>query len=112
MVRNSFRKGGAQYDKCRGSGRFQEPIPREKLRVSAKVASPGCILLQYKTDVANVVTVWLKRLSVTAMRECPTIGRVVEELEYRLAEEVVRPDFAAIVDEVDRYCAAKILEED
>ena len=43
--------------------------------------SPGFFLLQYKTDGANDVAVWLKRLSVVAMKECSRIGRVVEELE-------------------------------
>ena len=108
MLRNNYRKGGAQHDKGRGSARFQKPPPREELKVSAKVASPGCFLLQYKTDGANDVTVWLTRLSVVAMRECPTIGRIVEELEYRLPDEVERPDFAAIEDEDDRYIARQI----
>ena len=62
-------------------------------------------MLQYRTDGANDVTVWRKRLSVVANRECPTIGRIVDELEYRLPEEVVRPDFAAIEDEDDRFIA-------
>ena len=72
------------------------------------MASPGCFLLQYKTDGANDVTIWLKRLSVVAMRECQTFGRVVEELEYRLPKEVDRPDFAASVDEDDRYIARQM----
>ena len=69
----------------RGSGRIQKP-PREELKVSAKVGSPDCFLLQYKR----------KWLSVIVNRECPIIGRIVDELEYRLPEEVMRPDFAAI----------------
>ena len=62
------------------------------------MASPGCILLQYKTGAATDVTIWRKRFSVIANRECSTIGRVVDELEYRLPDEVVRHDFAAIED--------------
>ena len=42
---------------------------------------------------------------MVANRECPTIGSIVDELEYRLPEEVVRPDFAAILDEDDRFIA-------
>ena len=42
------------------------------------------------------------------MRECLTISRIIEELEYLLLEEVVRPDFYTIVDEEDRYIARKI----
>ena len=61
MLRNNFRKGGAQYDKGRGSGRDQKPQAKEDLKVSAKVASLGCFRLQYKTDGANDVSVWLKR---------------------------------------------------
>ena len=40
-----------------------------------------------------------------ANRECPTIGRIVDELEYRLPEEVERPDFADIKDEDDKIIA-------
>ena len=51
-------------------------------------------------------------LSVTANRECPTIGRIVDELEYRLSEEVVRSDFAATEDDDDydddRYIARQM----
>ena len=61
MLRNKFRKGGEQHDKGRGSARLQKSPPREELKISAKVASPGCFLLQYKTDGANDVTIWLKR---------------------------------------------------
>ena len=78
MLRNFFRNCGAQYKKVRGSAGFQKPIPREELKVSAKMASPGCFLLQYKTDGANDVTLCLKRLSVVAMKEYPTIGKLVE----------------------------------
>ena len=42
---------------------------------------------------------------MVAKRECRTIGRIVDELEYRLPEEVVRPNFAAIQDEYDRIIA-------
>ena len=103
MLRNNFRKGGAQHDKGHCSARFQKPPPREMLKVSAKVTSPGCLLLHYKMDDANDVTVWLKRLSVVAMKECATIDRVVEELEYCLPEEVGRHDIAAIEDKDDQY---------
>ena len=58
--------------------------------------SPGCFLLQYKRDGVNDVI-----LGVVAMRECPTIVRKVEELEYRLPEDAERPNFAAIEDEGD-----------
>ena len=84
MLHNNFRKGGAQHDKGRGSARFQKPPQREELKVSAKMASPGCLILQYKTDGAHDVTVWLKRLSVVAMRECPAIGRLVEGIGVSL----------------------------
>ena len=77
---------------------------------NAKMASPGCFLLQYKTDDANDVSVQLKRLNVIAMRVCPTVGSIVEELEYCLPEEVGRPDFAAIVDEHDRYIARQMYQ--
>ena len=89
------------------SGRFQK-AQGEDQKVSTKVSSPGCFLLQYRTDGANDVTIWRKRLSVVANRECPTIGRVIDELEYRLPEEVERPDFAAIKDEDDKFIARSI----
>ena len=57
---------------------------------------------------ANDVTDWLKRISVVVIRECYTIGRVVEELKYRLPEEVVRPNFAAIEDDDDKHIARQI----
>ena len=107
MLRNNIRRGRAKDTNGRGPARTQRP-PREELKASAKVASPGCFLLQYKTDGANDVTVWLKRFSVVANRACPTIGRIVDELAYRLPEEVVRPDFAAIEDEDDRYIARQV----
>jgi len=91
MSRSDFRNGGCQDMNGRGaSGRFQK-AQGEDQKVSAKVSSPGCFLLQYRTDGANDVTIWRKRLSVVANRECPTIGRVIDELEYRLPEEVERP---------------------
>ena len=86
-----------------------KPPPRAELKSSSKVACPVCFLLRYKTDGANDATIWLKRLSMVAMRECPTIGTIVEEeLEYHLPEEVKRLEFAAIVDDDDRYIARKI----
>ena len=69
------------------------------------VSSRDCLPLQYRTDGANDVTVLRKRLSVVANRECPTIGRIVKELEYSLPEVVERADFAAIVDEDGRIIA-------
>ena len=42
------------------------------------------------------------------MKECSTIGKLVEQLEYRLPEEVERPNFAAIADEDVRYIARQI----
>ena len=45
---------------------------------------------------------------MVANRECPTIGRIVDDFEYRIPEEVVRPDFAAIDDEDDRYIASSM----
>ena len=108
MLRGNFKRDGVKTERGRGStGRFQR-APREELKVSAKVASPGCFLLQYRTDGANDVTVWRKRLSVVANRECPTIGRMVDELGYRLPEAVVRPNFAAILDEDDRFIARQM----
>ena len=104
MLRVTFKRVGVKAERCRGSWECQR-APREELKVSAKVASPGCFLLQYRTDGANDVTVWRKRLSVVANRECPTIGRMVDELGYRLPEAVVRPNFAAILDEDDRFIA-------
>ena len=35
----------------------------------------------------------------------PTIGRIVDELEFKLPEEIERPDFAATVDGDDRFIA-------
>jgi hypothetical protein len=75
------RRGGPQNARGRGASGRQQRAPREELKVSAKVASPGCFLLQYRTDGTNDVTIWRKRLSVVANRECPTIGRIVDELE-------------------------------
>ena len=108
MFFNKVRKCGALYDQGRGAGRGQKPPLRERMRVSAKFPSPGGITLQHKTDGANDVTVWLKGLSMVAMKECLTIGRIVEELEYRLAEDVVQPNFATIEDDADRYIASQI----
>ena len=49
---------------------------------------------------------YLNMISILATnRECPTIGRIGDKLEYRLPEEVVRPDFAAILDEDNRFIA-------
>ena len=45
---------------------------------------------------------------MVANRECPTVGRIVDELGYRLPEVVVRPDFAAILDEDDRFIAMQM----
>ena len=42
---------------------------------------------------------------MVANSKCPTIGRIVDELEYRLPEEVIRPDFVAIEDEDHRFFA-------
>ena len=67
------------------SGRIQIP-PREMQKVFAKVASTGCFLLQYKTDGATDVTIGGKRFSFIANRECPTIARIVDELEHRLSD--------------------------
>ena len=53
----------------------------------------------------NDGTVWLKSLSVVSLKECLTNGRIVDELEHRLPEEVARSDFAAIVDNDDIYIA-------
>ena len=72
MSRSNFKRGGVQDGRGRGSGRFQRPA-REENKISAKVASPGCFLLQYRTDGANDVTIWRKRLSVVANRECLTL---------------------------------------
>ena len=44
-----------------------------------------------------------------ANRECPTTGRIVDELEYSLPEEVTRPNFAAIDDEFDRSIARSMV---
>ena len=41
---------------------------------------------------------------MVANEECSTIGETVDELEYRLPEEV-RPDFAIIANEDDRFIA-------
>ena len=86
---------------------------KEEARATNKVASPGSFLLQFRTDgaattTAHDVTLWRKRISVLALKECPNIGRCVEELTYREPEEVVRPDFAAITDEDDRYVARQM----
>ena len=43
-----------------------------------------------------------------ANRKCPTIARCINELEYRFPEEVVRPNFAAIVDEDARFIAREM----
>ena len=51
------------------------------------------------------MTVLSKRLSVVVTRECPRIGRIVNELGYRLPEENVRPHFAAIEDDDYRFIA-------
>ena len=40
-------------------------------------------------------------------RELLTIGRIVDNLEYRLLEEIERPDFAAIEEENDILIARK-----
>ena len=45
---------------------------------------------------------------MAAMGDCPIIGRLVEELEYRLPEEVVMPHFAAIKDDDDKYIVRQI----
>ena len=71
-------------------------------------ASPGCFLYQNNTDGATYVTIQRKRFIVIANRKCPTIGRIVDELEYRLPEEVARLDFVAIEDDDDRYIARQV----
>ena len=50
----------------------------------------------------------MKRLSIVANRECPTIGRIIDELEYRLPEEVDKPDFSSFFDEDDKIIARTI----
>ena len=92
MLSNNFKKACAQHDEERGSGRFQQPPPKQEMKVSVKVASPGRFSLQNKIDGAKDVTIWSMRSSVVAMRECLTNGRIVEEFEYRLHEEVERSD--------------------
>ena len=52
--------------------------------------------------MANDVTTQGKRL------KCPKIGRIVDQLEYRLPVEATRPGFATIEDEDDRYIASKM----
>ena len=104
MLRSSIRRSGVQIGRGRSSERFQR-APREELKASAKVASPSCFLLRYLIDGASDVTVWRKRLSVVANRECPTIGRILYELDYRLPKEISRPDFAAIENEDNRFIA-------
>ena len=85
----------------------------EEAKATSKVASPGSFLLQFRTDgaattTAHDVTLWRKRISVLALRECPNIGRCVEELAYREPEPVARPNFAAIEDEDDKYVARQM----
>ena len=92
---NSNRRGGPQNARGRGAAARFHRSPREELKVSAKVASAGCFLLQYRTDGANDVTTWLKKLSIVAYRDYPTIGGIIDELEYRLPEEI---DFASFFD--------------
>ena len=101
---NSNRRGGPQNARGRGAAAWFQRSPREELKASAKVASAGCFLLQYRTDV----TTWLKGLSIVANRKCPIIGRIVDELEYRLPEEVERSDSAVIEDEDDKIIARSI----
>ena len=88
-------------------------VVKEEAKAAAKVASPGSFLLQFRTDgvattSAHDVTLWRKRISKLALKECPNIGRCVEELAYRDPEEVVRPNFTAIEDEDDRYVARQM----
>ena len=68
MLRGKIKRGGDQNAKARGYGRFQR-APREELKFSVKVASPGCFLLQYRADGANDVAVWRKRLNVPQLAE-------------------------------------------
>ena len=63
MLRNNVRAGGVQNANERGPERVQK-LPRLELKVSAKVASPECFLLQYTTGGATDVTIWSKRFSV------------------------------------------------
>ena len=65
MKRNNIRRGGVQKGRDHCSGRFQG-APKEELKVSTKVASPGFYLLQEQTDMAYDVAVWRNRLGVMA----------------------------------------------
>ena len=53
---NSNRRGGPQNARGRGAAARFQRSPREELKVSAKVASAGCFLLQYRIDGANEAT--------------------------------------------------------
>ena len=101
MLRNKFRRGSVKKANGRGSGRIQRSS-RKELKVSAKVASPARFLFPYKTDGTTDVTIW-RRFIAIAKRECPTIGRAVDELD-----EVERSNFAAIEDDDDRYFARQV----
>ena len=88
-------------------------VVKEEAKATTKVASPGSFLLQFRTDgsattTAHDVTLWRKRISVLALKECPNIGRCIEELTYREPEPVARPNFAAIEDEDDKYVARQM----
>ena len=45
---------------------------------------------------------------MVANRECHTIGKMVDQLGYRLPEELVRPNFAAIEDGGDGFIARQM----
>ena len=92
--------------------KYQKAV-KEEAKATAKVPSPGCFLLQFRSDGASAtsahdVVLWRRRISALAIKECPTIGRCIDELTYRRPDEVVRPDFAAIEDEDDRYVARQM----
>ena len=48
---------------------------------------------------------------MVANSKCPTTGRCIDELEYRLLKEIVRPDFAVIEDEDDRFIARQMYQK-
>ena len=66
-------------------------------RLSARVSARWC---QRRDNLKKAV----KR---GGKRECPAIGRYIDKLEYRV-QEVVRPNFAAIVDKDDRFTARQM----
>ena len=49
MLRNNFKRCGDQSGRGCGPAKFQKaPAPREEPKLSAKAASPGFFLLQYR----------------------------------------------------------------